>query len=261
MSLSLPGKKVRGRRARGVYHESYDEPDAEQVYDPRAVLDTPAEFPQGYMPAEVCQDCARRLHYAHYRTSRAASDAERRLWRRHGEALRDRILLGNLKLVYKAVRYRKAWRRWADDLVGEGVLILMRAIDSYDPWYGVRFGSYAFTCLIRAFVRRAYLHALAATRLAAVLSHERTALEFKQSPSESPSFDWERYLSPDHPLLSDREKNILQLRFGLGGTPALKLRALAQRFGLSKERVRQIQVVALAKLRQAVDRERKALWI
>lgn len=251
MNRSQLRTKVRRRVAR-VYHESFDEPDAEQVYDPRAILAAPAAFAEGYLPPEDCQDFARRLHYAHYRAGRAASEAERRVWRQHGEALRDRILLGNLKLVYKAIRYRKAWRRWADDLAGEGVLVLMRAIDSYDPWYGVRFGSYAFTCLIRAFVRRACLQVLAARRFAAVLAHERTAMEFKQSTSESPGFDWERYLSPEHPLLSDREKNVLRLRFGLGGSPALKLSSLARRFGLSKERVRQIQVGALAKLRRAV---------
>ena len=51
--------------------------------------------------------------------------------------------------------------------------------------------------------------------------------------------------------LDDREKEVLRLRFGLGGDHEYTLAEVAHRFNLSRERVRQIEVKALRKLRAA----------
>jgi len=46
---------------------------------------------------------------------------------------------------------------------------------------------------------------------------------------------------------------VLRMRFGLGGSAEpLKLELIGERLGLSKERIRQVQVSALTKLREAV---------
>jgi DNA-directed RNA polymerase sigma subunit (sigma70/sigma32) len=50
-------------------------------------------------------------------------------------------------------------------------------------------------------------------------------------------------------VLTERERVVLRLRFGLGGGQALALGDIAPTLGLSRERVRQIEAVALAKLR------------
>jgi RNA polymerase primary sigma factor len=49
--------------------------------------------------------------------------------------------------------------------------------------------------------------------------------------------------------LSEREKVILLLRFGLCGEQPLTLEEVGQRFGLTRERIRQLEGKALAKLR------------
>jgi RNA polymerase primary sigma factor len=49
--------------------------------------------------------------------------------------------------------------------------------------------------------------------------------------------------------LKPREQVVLGLRFGLGGQPCHSLSQVSEVFGVSKERIRQIQEVALAKLR------------
>jgi len=51
-------------------------------------------------------------------------------------------------------------------------------------------------------------------------------------------------------VLGDREREVLRLRFGLGGEEVLSLGEAGRRLGLTGERVRQIQVAALAKLRE-----------
>lgn len=49
--------------------------------------------------------------------------------------------------------------------------------------------------------------------------------------------------------LSDREANILRLRFGIGGKKAMTLEEVGKEYGLTRERIRQIEVKALRKLR------------
>ncbi len=49
--------------------------------------------------------------------------------------------------------------------------------------------------------------------------------------------------------LSPRERDVLRLRFGIGGVPGLTLEEVGERFGLTRERIRQIEVQALRKLR------------
>ena len=57
--------------------------------------------------------------------------------------------------------------------------------------------------------------------------------------------------------LSDRERRVLELRYGLGDEEPKSLEAIGQRLGLTRERVRQIEANALERL--AVNREIEAL--
>lgn len=52
--------------------------------------------------------------------------------------------------------------------------------------------------------------------------------------------------------LTDREKTIIQLRFGLDGAPRRTLEDIGSQFGITRERVRQVQNLALKKLREAM---------
>jgi RNA polymerase primary sigma factor len=54
-------------------------------------------------------------------------------------------------------------------------------------------------------------------------------------------------------VLRPREQKVLALRFGLGGQPRLSLSQVGKVLEVSKERIRQIQDRALAKLRQAAE--------
>ncbi|MBI3396270.1 MAG: RNA polymerase sigma factor RpoD/SigA [Spirochaetia bacterium] len=49
--------------------------------------------------------------------------------------------------------------------------------------------------------------------------------------------------------LTSREKNVLTMRFGLGGTPVMSLQKIGKKIGLSKERIRQIEKKAIRKIR------------
>ncbi len=242
-------------KAPGVIHSSFRRDGADKRYDPRVALRAPAVYPLGYMPDEQTQDCGKRMHYALWRLRRADTARDKRKWLAAFLALRDRVVLGNQKLVFKAVRYRRDWTPLTDDLTGEGHVVLISAVERYNPWLGVRFSTYAFTCLVRALVRSTKRRTGREKR---VVLQDQLALEgaaqagAKEKRDDLP-LDLEPYFWAGHPLLTDREKMVLRLRFGIGGAvEPLKLGLIGERLGLSKERIRQVQVSALGKLRTAV---------
>ena len=78
-----------------------------------------------------------------------------------------------------------------------------------------------------------------------VRSPEDTAIESDLSN------EVERALAP----LSDREKEVLRLRYGLGQEREFTLEEIGKRLSVTRERVRQIESRALQKLRSAKQRE------
>jgi RNA polymerase sigma factor (sigma-70 family) len=240
-----------------VYHPSFDEPDAANQYAEECALGDPAEFDRQHMPDDVTRDNAKRMHYAAWRASLAQSWKQIEKWTHSYYRLRDRVVVGNRKLVYRAVRKRMATSNRTDDLIGECQLVLIHAVAAYNPWLGIRFSTYAFTCLIRALGRLS--QRIAADWLSRSVPIDRVAdttgsEDDEPRTSAFPSLD--SYFHADHPLLSPREKTVLRLRFGTNAAsepPTLEM--VGRNLGLSKERVRQVQALAITKLRAALSDE------
>lgn len=237
-----------------VYHPSFEEPDAPARYVWDAAGETD-ELLERYMPDDTTRDHARRMHYAAWRLSRAADEEERAEWTRRYHWLRDRIVLGNRKLVFRAVRRRMAMSNRADDLIGDCQIVLIQAVAAFNPWLGIRFSTYAYTCLVRALSRLS--QRMAGDWLARSLPLDSLPDGASGEGEEdlhghtSPRLD--EYLREDHPLLSAREKAIITLRFSLNeGPTGQTLEKVGRALGLSKERVRQVQASALVKLRRAL---------
>ena len=49
--------------------------------------------------------------------------------------------------------------------------------------------------------------------------------------------------------LTERERNIIEMRFGLTGKKSMTLQKIGKKFGLTRERIRQIQNIALKKIK------------
>lgn len=104
--------------------------------------------------------------------ARLTADEERSLAGRvaSGDAeARDRLVRTNLRLVATIARDYLGRGLALDDLVGEGNLGLIRATESYDPDFGVRFGTYA-AYWIKQSIRSAILRAGGAIRLPAYMA-------------------------------------------------------------------------------------------
>jgi DNA-directed RNA polymerase sigma subunit (sigma70/sigma32) len=245
---------------RFVFHPSFEEPEGEQAYG-GAPADA-AESP-GYMPDDETRDCTKRMHYAAWRASVSPSRREATRWRRRYYDCRDRIVLGNRKLTYRAVQKWHAPPQLADDLVGECQLVLIKAVAAFNPWLGIRFSTYAFTCLLRALSRLSQRQAADRLSRWLPLGSATCGEPCYVMPEESPPSGVSRldeYFRAEHTLLSPREKAVLRRRYRIHDDvhEAGTLEEVGRELGLSKERVRQLQSAALGKLRAALLAETPA---
>ena len=256
-ATGIPSRPERpgGQSPSFVHHDSFHEPDAAERYGGPP---EPSDESLGFMPDGATRDRAKRMHYAAWRARTATTRREADRWHRRHLACRDMILLGNRKLVFRAVHKWHSSAQHADDMTSECQIVLIKAVAAFNPWMGIRFSTYAFTCLLRALSRLSRRQD--ADRLTHSLSLESlrdrvpcsAALDAKSTAPEMG--DVEDYLRDEHPLLTPREKTVLIRRFHLRdeGSKTETLKQVGRELGLSKERVRQVQVTALGKLREAL---------
>jgi RNA polymerase sigma factor (sigma-70 family) len=242
-----------------IRHPAFTTSTAAKEFAPAPLLESAADYETKYMPDDVTREHAKRMHYAAHRMHHARTTMDRARWQAAYLGLRDRIVLGNRKLIYRAVRRRMAAPSRAEDMIGDCHIVLIQAVAAFNPWLDIRFSTYAYTCLVRALSRIS--HRLAGDWLTRALSLD--ALPDGEprgrggagiEPRVASGSLWlDEFLRDDHPLLSDREKQIIARRFSLADdAEGHTLERVGREMGLSKERVRQVQASALGKLRQAL---------
>ncbi len=174
-----------------------------------------------------------------------------------GAAVKNRIVEMNLRLVVSIAKTRVRPGYDLSECVSDGNLGLIQAVDGFDFARGNRFSTYATWAIRnvlveneRRFIRRRGHHfALDEESVAARDSHV-DEYEREEAQNQRQSLV-ERWLG----LLDERERRILVSRYGIGGTPKRTLVQIGQELGISKERVRQIEARANAKLREIAQRE------
>jgi RNA polymerase primary sigma factor len=167
---------------------------------------------------------------------------------------RERLIESNLRLVVSVARGYRSDTLDLLDLVQEGTLGLIRAVDRYDWRRGAKLSTYAFP-----WIRHAILDATLARRRRdqATTSLEEAGELHCADPSapdpleslidRTPEVDVDAQLQ----RLSDRSRQVLELRYGLRDGLARTADAVAAELGLARERVRTIELHSLRKLAAA----------
>jgi len=186
----------------------------------------------------------------------AAGRAEQYL--NQAERIKNLIIEANLKLVIRVAGRHASGTNLAD-LISEGNMALMRAVEKFDYTKGFRFSTYASWVIARQFAHFQPAGPAGAERgdleKMSVSEHLKTrsvgveAIEMARSSLEQ--------IIEEN--LTEREQHIIRYHFGLTGTLVKKkfktLKQIGDELGISKERVRQIELVALGKLRQTLSPE------
>ena len=171
--------------------------------------------------------------------------------------VRNRIAESNLRLIVATAKKLSHSLDQLSELTSEGLLPILRAVELFDVGRGNRFSTYATWA-----VRNQMLRSLRRQRplQESAVSNEDPAWSEIADQRTAAGEDERRQLQRQSLLerllchLSEREQQIVAARFGLHGEPSgQSLAEIAVRMGLSKERVRQIVLGALEKLRDATS--------
>lgn len=188
-------------------------------------------------------------------------------WFDRAEGYRDQLAQTNLALVLAMAKRTRMSEIDFADLVSEGNMALLRAVDKFDVSRGFKFSTYACRAILKAFsrtgVKLSKYRAMFPTDFDPKLERSDYQEE-KNDRHEAECVDEIRLiLRSNRAELTDIEREVIEHRFALGrdrqagrgdrGTSPLTLEQVGRIIGVTKERVRQIQNKALEKLRVSLD--------
>ena len=170
---------------------------------------------------------------------------------------RDKLIRHNLRLVAHVAKKYYTTPDKQDDFISIGTIGLIKAVDTYDPARTVRFASYASQCIqneLRMHLRRVRREA-GTLSLQEPLEGENGMLTLADTlPDEAVmEEDCERRdaaarLRTLVEQLPERDRQLLTLRYSLGGGAPLTQQEVAARFGISRSYVSRLEKRALTEL-------------
>ncbi len=166
---------------------------------------------------------------------------------------RDRLVEANVRLVISIVKKFVNTNNSFDELLSEGIVGLMRAVEKFDFDRGFRFSTYATQVVRRNSYRTVVTNQQERQKVTSGLQDMEIDISDEGRVSAIGEKRWHELRARLAEMLNDldrREKLIIRARFSLGSHRRVHtLQSLADRLGISKERVRQLERRAMDKLR------------
>ncbi|MBX6311838.1 MAG: sigma-70 family RNA polymerase sigma factor [Isosphaeraceae bacterium] len=174
-------------------------------------------------------------------------------------AVKNQIIRANLRLVVSIAKKHIGPRQDFFELVSDGNMSLIRALEKFDYARGNKFSTYASWAIMNNFARTIPEEKLRRDRF--ITGHEEmfeSAADNRIDEREYETTQRRQQEAVQGMLgrLDERERRIIISRFGLGGASERTLEELGRELGITKERVRQIESRAQDKLRKFADEQK-----
>jgi RNA polymerase primary sigma factor len=178
----------------------------------------------------------------------------------HSATIKNDIVRANLRLVVSIAKRYASGPAHLFELISDGNMSLIRAVEKFDFARGFRFSTYATWAIMKNFARTIPTELRQRARFLTGGEERLVGIEdIRPDATRRESTQLERQMEVTRILnhLDDRERQIIEHRFGLDrNRNPMTLKEVGRVMGVTKERIRQLEARAMAKLRDAVTEER-----
>jgi len=265
-----------------IYHASFDDPAAEsgiltampnaENYESqrramRAPKDAPPELASLYevplLSKEQEQHLFRKMNFLKHKAKQLRMHLDPSRARNHeiqqveelqerANAVKDQLINANMRLVVSVAKRHAAQTDNFFELLSDGNMSLIRAVEKFDFSRGNKFSTYATWAIMKNFARsipeekrRRERYVTGQEELFEIAPDTRSDEQECLAAAEQNSHRVNRLLD----YLDVRERQIIRMRAGLDNSEGMTLEEIGQELGITKERVRQLNVRIMNKLR------------
>jgi len=171
-------------------------------------------------------------------------------------SVKEQLISANMRLVVSIAKRHSGQTDNFFELLSDGNMSLIRAVEKFDYSRGNKFSTYASWAIMKNFARSIPDERKSRERY--TTGHEElfetapdTRTDEKEclATAEQASYRVNRLLQ----YLDPRERQIIRMRAGLDNTEGMTLEKIGEQLGITKERVRQLNVRAMKKLRHIAE--------